>query len=916
MRLDCLEKRYAFTVDWGLSYHNEAFPVDTNLDGVFSDLDIGLVELGLAEYPCGGDNRTDMIDFPGYPDVNGDSLLTPIDLLLLQDYSSAVLASENTEVPNEVLTVEVEDDDDLVPNEMYLYEISGDRAIVGPTGPAVMVIGATGPTTPTGSTGPTTPTGPTGPTTPTGPTGPTTPTGPTGPTTPTGPTGPTTPTGPTGPTTPTGPTGPTTPTGPTGPTTGSISNFVWHDLNRNGLQDSGEQGVSGVIVTLRYTDGNIVPGRASVTSIFGGSYALQNVPAGSWRVGFEIPATRAEFSFTAWMVGSDRSRDSDGGLSDIVSISPGVNRTDIDCGLVTTPPPLPGSVSDFVWHDINRNGRQDSGESGVSGILVTLRNPDGSLVPNRAAIATSGSGRYQFTNVPVGSYRVGFEIPISRREYTFTSRMVGSDRTKDSDGGLSDVFTVGSGENRTDIDCGLVINPKVNINIDSNNNMVVNDQDDAVEDISANRIFINKDDDNRDGFADVELPKIFYDDDLTLFTLRLENAPAGSEVWLGAESQLKLYVNPSRSPYYDTKRIETIGDQTWYVWNATSAPASGYAEGIAVATAAKIYWRITDAAGIELARDTVQVNVEKRVWPFPSDNAANWNNQPTSTWVGVAVQDTWGHDKRLIDYIIFPGTQGTISTYHPQTRVNVPGKGMMPAAEVDQNARYELSQTTRQYDVGNYPNGFRMTLDYSFEKRSQPNGYVQSMATVLPDPPPPNPQPVKKLSFVGNSGVKFGNNPDNANKPYEAAILDMKSMIAEGGGLAVVQGKVSEDGKSIDRRPDYRLENTTQLLTGVIYNHPLDPMKNHPEQEVEQLTVDIRSAKVRVGELLQRNTNLANTQMILETTKNGNTWTLMIFINGTKTFEHQFDVATIKELSLQAHWGSGVVFNSMKVVRK
>jgi len=137
-----------------------------------------------------------MIDFPGYPDVNGDSELTPIDLLLLQDYQNAVLAPENAEVPNEVLTVEVEDDDDLVPNEMYLYEVDGFRAIVGPTGPAIMAIGATGPSTPTGPTGPTTPTGPTGPTTPTGPTGPTTPTGPTGPTTPTGPTGPTTPTGP------------------------------------------------------------------------------------------------------------------------------------------------------------------------------------------------------------------------------------------------------------------------------------------------------------------------------------------------------------------------------------------------------------------------------------------------------------------------------------------------------------------------------------------------------------------------------------------------------------------------------------------------------------------------------------------------------------------------------------------------
>lgn len=732
------------------------------------------------------------------------------------------------------------------------------------------------------------------------------PTAPTGPTTPTGPTGPTTPTGPTGPTTPTGPTGPTTPTGPTGPTTGSISNFVWHDLNRNGLQDLGEQGVSGIIVTLRYTDGSIVPGRASVTSSSGGSYALQNVPAGSWRVGFEIPASRAEFSFTAWMVGSDRSRDSDGGLSNVFSIAPGDNRSDIDCGLVTTPPPQPGTVSDFVWHDANRNGLQDSGEAGVSGIIVTLRNPDGSLVPNRAAISTSGSGTYRFTNVAPGSYRVNFEIPSSRANYAFTSRMVGNDRTKDSDGGLSDVFTVASGENRTDIDCGLVINPKVNINIDSNNNMVVNDQDDVVEDIQSNRIFINKDDDNRDGFADAETTKVFYDNDLTLFTLRIENAPAGSEIWLEADAPLALFVNPSRSPFYGTKRKGTTSNgQSWFVWDVASAPASGYAEGKSLGLDAKIYWRITDAAGTELARDTVKVDVEKPVWPFPNDNAAGWSQQSTSNWVGVDVKDTWGHDKRLIDYIIFPGTQGTISTYHPRTTANVPfptGNRTMPAAEWVQNKDYQLSPTTanRNYGPTAYPNGFKMTLDYTFEKRSSPNGYVHALKENGTSNDP-------KLSFVGNSGVKFGTGDSR-----EASILDMSSMVAQGGGMGAIKAAAPDTITGKVNVAGYQQEEPMRLMTGVIYNAPLD-------ERVKQFPLAGGTVKERIGTMLESNTNaFANSQLVIETTKNlDGTWKLSIRINGTLTYEDpNFDVSTISKLSLQAHWGSGVVFNKMQVVKK
>jgi hypothetical protein len=42
--LDQLEQRTAFNVDWGLSYHNQLLPIDANADGVFSDLDISLVD--------------------------------------------------------------------------------------------------------------------------------------------------------------------------------------------------------------------------------------------------------------------------------------------------------------------------------------------------------------------------------------------------------------------------------------------------------------------------------------------------------------------------------------------------------------------------------------------------------------------------------------------------------------------------------------------------------------------------------------------------------------------------------------------------------------------------------------------------------------------------------------------------------
>jgi hypothetical protein len=97
-----------------------------------------------------------------------------------------------------------------------------------------------------------------------------------------------------------------------------------------------------------------------------------------------------------------------------------------------------------------------------------------------------------------------------------------------------------------------------------------------------------------------------------------------------------------------------------------------------------------------------------------------------------------------------------------------------------------------------------------------------------------------------------------------------------------------------------------------IYNAPLD-------ERVKQFPLAGGTVKERIGTMLESNTNaFANSQLVIETTKNlDGTWKLSIRINGTLTYEDpNFDVSTISKLSLQAHWGSGVVFNKMQVVKK
>jgi thymidylate synthase (EC 2.1.1.45) len=69
-------------------------------------------------------------------------------------------------------------------------------------------------------------------------------------------------------------------------TTATIGDFVWLDSNNNGVQDPGEDGISGVTVTLYSSSGTIV---AVTTTDQRGNYFFTNVAPGTYTVGFSAP---------------------------------------------------------------------------------------------------------------------------------------------------------------------------------------------------------------------------------------------------------------------------------------------------------------------------------------------------------------------------------------------------------------------------------------------------------------------------------------------------------------------------------------------------------------------------------------------------------------------------------------------------
>ena len=86
----------------------------------------------------------------------------------------------------------------------------------------------------------------------------------------------------------------------------SIGNFVWRDVNGDGLQSGGaETGMPGVVVTLYDASSNVV---GVTTSTAAGAYAFTNLPTGTYFLQFAPPAG---FTFTLQDQGGNDAVDSD-----------------------------------------------------------------------------------------------------------------------------------------------------------------------------------------------------------------------------------------------------------------------------------------------------------------------------------------------------------------------------------------------------------------------------------------------------------------------------------------------------------------------------------------------------------------------------------------------------------------------------
>ncbi len=256
-----------------------------------------------------------------------------------------------------------------------------------------------------------------------------------------------------------------------------ISNFVWEDLNGDGIQDGGEPGVDftaeGISIDITLLggavatdlDGNSPP---VVMDLGAGLYEFDNLPPGDYQVTFGEVATMWYISQqNATGAATDSDPDPTTGLADNggagYTLISGDNNEDVDAGYLQ-----PASISDFVWEDANGDGLQDAGEPGIDAVEVLITDDAGGGVTDLDGNAvimttTAGGGLYEFLLLPPGDYILTVNSNPLPDYYLSLQDQAGAagdagDVSNDSDAdqttGQTHIIELESNEQEEDIDFG------------------------------------------------------------------------------------------------------------------------------------------------------------------------------------------------------------------------------------------------------------------------------------------------------------------------------------------------------------------------------------------------------------------------------------------------------------------------------
>ncbi|TCP39551.1 SdrD B-like domain-containing protein [Rhodovulum marinum] len=288
---------------------------------------------------------------------------------------------------------------------------------------------------------------------------------------------------------------------------GSISGRYFCDTNDNDVDDgSVDPGVEGVVVEL--LDASGVPTGITTTTGANGEYSFTGLEAGTYGVQFTDPdGVLAGKQLVAPNVGDDDTVDSDAigdttlSVIENIVVEAGQESADNDAGAEYT-----ASLGGLVFEDLDADGIQDAGETGIEGVTVTLTGGGadgviGTADDTTATATTDADGEYAFTGLNPGEeYQVSFGRPDGAE---VSPADEGTDDTVDSDGLVAPIVTLAPGEVDDTIDQGFYELAELGdfVFLDANDNGIQDEGEAGVENVTV-KLFKDGVDTNRSTTTD------------------------------------------------------------------------------------------------------------------------------------------------------------------------------------------------------------------------------------------------------------------------------------------------------------------------------------------------------------------------------------------------------------------------------
>lgn len=181
-----------------------------------------------------------------------------------------------------------------------------------------------------------------------------------------------------------------------------VTGTVWHDLDSDGVRESGETSVSGRTVYVDTNDNGLLDTSESrTTTLPDGSYQFMLTTAGTVKIRTVLP--------TGWQATLPAL------AAQTVEVTLGNRYAGNDFGTRLTT----GTITGLVFNDLNGSGTQDAGESGIGGWIVFVdANNNGIWDTNESRAMTSSTGAYVFYGVSEGSARVRLQLQVG---WSFTT---------------------------------------------------------------------------------------------------------------------------------------------------------------------------------------------------------------------------------------------------------------------------------------------------------------------------------------------------------------------------------------------------------------------------------------------------------------------------------------------------------------